>query len=59
MWFVWKENILNYPKIIYPLRSSTTEINDDSAYYHLLNRCPSDPVIKKNKHSLPLQNYNF
>ena len=57
--FFWTENTSNFPKIIYPLHSSSTEINDGRACYHLLHKCPGDPVIGKSKHSLPLQNYNF
>lgn len=60
--FFWAdggENPLNYPRIIYPLHSSSTEINDGNAYYHLLFRCPGDPVIKKSKYSLQLENYDF
>lgn len=52
LFFFLEEDILNYPKIIYPLCGSNTKINDDGAYCHLLCRCPSDLVIKKNKHSL-------
>lgn len=54
-----RKQILNYPEIIDLLHSPHTEINDVSICYHLLYGCPSDLVIKKNKHYLPLQNYDF